>query len=99
MKIDDNILTMDKIGEIMDDFLKRNEINMLVTLPEGSMKAEIQDNIGMGSVVHFYILLASFPTIFKEMFELLNLDEENKENLIDALLDLVKKETLNIDKK
>ena len=39
-------LTLEKFGEIMDEFLKNNEIRMLITLPEGTVEPQIQDNIG-----------------------------------------------------
>ncbi len=85
-------LTAERFGEIMDDFLKKNEINMLITLPEGTLEPRISDNTGMGPVVQFYILLAAIPTVFKAMFELMGLDENEKESLIDGMLELVKNE-------
>lgn len=85
-------LTTERFGEIMDDFLEKNEINMLITLPEGTLEPRISDNTGMGSVVQFYILLATIPTVFKAMFELTGLDENEKESLIDGMLELVKNE-------
>ena len=89
-------LTIEKFGEIMDDFLnlKENEINMLITLPEGSIEPQIQDNIAMGCVVQFYILLATLPTVFKEMFRMMNLDETKEESLIDSMLEMVKGEVM-----
>ncbi len=87
-------LTIEKFGEIMDDFLKENEINMLITLPEGSIEPQIQDNIAMGCVVQFYILLATLPTVFKEMFRTMNLDETKEESLIDSMLEMVKGEVM-----
>lgn len=84
-------LTIEKFGEIMDDFLRENEINMLITLPEGSIEPRIQDNTGMGWVVQFYILLAALPPVFKGMFEMM---ESEKESLIDGMLELVKNELM-----
>lgn len=85
-------LTIEKFGEIMNDFLKENKINMLITLPEGSIEPQIQDNIAMGCVVQFYILLATLQTVFKEMFRTMNLDETEEENLIDLMMEMVKGE-------
>lgn len=42
-------LTIEKFGEIMDGFLQENEIDLLITLPEGSMDPKLQDNAGMGA--------------------------------------------------
>lgn len=88
-------LTIEKFGEIMDDFLKSNEINMLITLPEGTEEPKISDNTGMGCVVQFYILLAAIPAVFKTMFETMGLDENKKESLINGMLELVKGELMN----
>ena len=40
-----NELDLDKFGEIMYDFLKKNEIRMLITLPEGSIEPVVEDNM------------------------------------------------------
>ena len=88
-------LTIEKLGEIMDDFMKENEIKMLITLPKGSMEPKIQDNIGLGCVAWFYILLDALPTVFQTMFETLELDKDKKESLIDGMLELVKNELMN----
>ena len=87
-------LTIEKYGEIMDDFLKENEIKMLVTLPEGSIEPKIQDNTSLGCVVQFYILLAALPAVFQTMFETMELDKNKKESLIDGMLELVKNELM-----
>lgn len=34
-------LTIDSFGEIMDQFLKDNEICMLLTLPEGTLDVQV----------------------------------------------------------
>lgn len=88
-------LTIEKFEEIMDDFLKENEIHMLITLPEGTEETKISDNTGMGCVVQFYILLAAIPAVFEEMFEVMEMDESKKESLIDGMLKLVKGELMN----
>ena len=86
-------LTIEKFGEIMDDFLRENEINMLITLPEGSIEPRIQDNTGMGCVVQFYILLSALPPVFKGIFEMV---ESENESLIDGMLELVKNELMSL---
>ena len=44
-----NELDLDKFGEIMDDFLKKNEIRMLITLPEGSIEPVVEDNVDLAA--------------------------------------------------
>lgn len=90
----DEKLTIERFGEIMDDFLKENEINMLLTLPEGTIEPKISDNTGMGCIVQFYILLAALPEVFEKLFEVLLLDKNKKEELVDDMLGMVKKELI-----
>ena len=88
-------LTIEEFGEIIDAFLKKNEINMLITLPEGTDKPQIRDNTGLGCTVQFYILLAAIQPVFKEMLETLEPGETQKESLIDGMLELVKDDLMN----
>lgn len=92
-------LQIEKFGEIIDDFLKKNEIKMLITLPEGSIEPKIKDNTGLGCVVQFYILLNALPEVFRKVFETMELDEHKKESLIDGILELVKDELMKIEKR
>lgn len=50
-------LNIETLGKIIDQFLTENEVNMLITLPKGSLDAQIQENIKLGSVARFYIFL------------------------------------------
>ena len=43
-------LNIETFGKIIDQFLTENEVNMLITLPKGSLDAQIQENIKLGSV-------------------------------------------------
>lgn len=72
-------LDLDKFGEIMDNFLKKNEIQMLLTIPEGSNEFHVKDNVGLGSVVHFYILLGGIGTVLEEMLRDMGIDKESEE--------------------
>ena len=58
-------LSIDAFGEIVDEFLKENEIHMTITLPEGSVTPVIKDNIGTVSVLQFYILLNTVGVVVK----------------------------------
>ena len=37
-------LNIETLGKIIDQFLTENEVNMLITLPKGSLDAQIQEN-------------------------------------------------------
>ena len=94
-----NELNLDKFGEIMDDFLKKNEIRMLVTLPAGSIEPVVEDNVGLGSTVHFYILLNSIGTVCQQLRKDMGIDNKSAEwaNVVRALLKMVEAELLNDD--
>ena len=91
-----NELDLDKFGEIMDDFLKKNEIGLLVTLPEGSIEPVVEDNVGLGSTVHFYILLNSIGTVCEQMQKDMGIDKASVEwaNVVHELLKMVEAELL-----
>ena len=94
-----NELNLDKFGEIMDDFLKKNEIRMLVTLPEGSIDPVVEDNVGLGSTVHFYILLNSIGAVCEQMQKDMGIDKASAEwvNVVHELLKMVEGELLEVD--
>ena len=94
-----NELDLDKFGEIMDDFLKKNEIQMLITLPKGSIEPVVEDNVGLGSTVHFYILLNSIGTVCQQMQKDMGIDNKSEEwaNVVHVLLKMVEAELLEDD--
>ena len=55
-------MDIDKFGEIIDEFLKVNHVQMLIDMPEGTEDVTIKDNVGMGPTVHFYILLQALTS-------------------------------------
>lgn len=92
-------LDLDSFGEIVDRFLKENEVKMLLTLPEGTLDVQVMDNTGLGSVVRFYILLNAIGPICGAMLKDMGIDGQSKEweQTVDTLLDMVKKEILQMD--
>ncbi len=87
-------LTLDKFGEIMDNFLTKNHIQMLVDMPKGTQNVTIIDNTGAGPVIHFYILLKALPAVFKKLAEMIEINPA--EDFIDTTLGMVKSEILKV---
>ena len=92
-------LDLDTFGDLMDEFIKQNEINMLLTIPEGSMEVKVQDNVNAGGVMQFYIALNAIPHIAVAMKEDmkrggLELDKDKWEDVVDSLLSLLKTELM-----
>ena len=92
------MMDLDKFGELMDDFLKKEEVCMLVKLPEGTLEAEVEDNIGAGSVTQFYFLLQAFESIAKQMRSDIELKEKNDwDSVVDGLLKILRKDLLEVE--
>lgn len=87
-------LNIDKFGEMMDEFLLETDVQMLIRMEEGTMQPDIQDNIGAGPVMQFYILLHALEEVIDSFFATGLFDPDKKEDLIDSLLQLVKKDVL-----
>ena len=87
-------LDPDSFGEIMDKFILENEVGMSIIMPEGTIEPEIQDNTGMGPVMQFYILLNALVTVVKNVTDLMGIEKDARENLVDGILDLVKKDIM-----
>lgn len=92
----DKKFNLDSFGKIIDDFLEQNTIHMLLTLPEGTLDVQVQDNTGLGSVVQFYILTNSIKTIAKSMRKDMGIDGKSPEwgKTVDTLLDMIRNEML-----
>lgn len=92
-------LTINSFGEIMDQFLKDNEICMLLTLPEGTLDVQVQDNAHLGSVVRFYILLNSIKPICDAVLKDMGIDRKSTEweEVADTLLGMIKDEIMGGD--
>ena len=90
-------LDLDTFGEIVDEFLKENEIQMFITIPKGSITPEVRDNVGLGPVVHFYILLKALTTVVKETVDVMSIDAGSPEweHTVDAILSLVKQDIMD----
>lgn len=81
-------LMLEKFGDIMDGVLEQNDVRMLIHMPEGTKEPVVQDNIGLGPVVHFFILMNTISSVFDEFRDIL--DENLEEDFIDEVLKLIK---------
>ena len=92
-------LNIETFGEIVDQFLTENEVNMLITLPKGSLDAQIQENINLGSVVRFYIFLNCINPIVDELAKELEIDKTSAEweEVVNTYLAMIKKELIGGD--
>ena len=86
-------MDLDRFGEIIDSFLKDNNIAMLIKVPEGTLDPVVKDNTGMGSVIKFYILILALKTICKEVRSDMSIASQEKwEGAIDGIFEIVKRD-------
>ena len=90
---DENIIK--KFGELVDDILTKSDVGMLVRFPKGTLTPTIEDNIELGPVLQFYMLLNALEVVFRDVLEQAKVDPEKKEALIDGLLALVKNDLMD----
>ena len=89
-------LNIETLGKIIDQFLTENEVNMLITLPKGSLDVQIQENIKLGSVVRFYIFLNCIKPIVEGFAKEAEIDKTSAEweGIVDTYLAMIKKEII-----
>lgn len=98
------LFDIDTLGKIMDDFLKKNDIQLLVELPEGTLEPKLTDNTMMGPAIQLYILTAAIGPVIRDIWNMTKKDGSpmmkpgSKEKFVDDVLKLVKKDILE-DKK
>lgn len=85
-------LTLEKFGEIMDQVLTENEVQMLITLPEGTQEAKLQDNLHLGGVPQFYILLKAVKAAYRNIHDLI--DNEDEEEFVDGMMEMLKQDIM-----
>ena len=89
-------ISLDTIGGIMDDFITKNECQMLITFPAGSSNPEIKDNMGIGPVGAFYFILKAITPTMNDLFSMFERGggKLDRAETVDALLRLVRAELL-----
>lgn len=101
---------IDIYGEVIDDFLKENEIQMLVSFPEGSMNPEITSSFSYSKlskssnesipIMDLYILMHALKKVITNLYSMQDLmDASKKGEMLDAIFELVKSEIMNEEKK
>lgn len=92
-------LNLDSFGEIIDRFLMDNEVQMLLTLPKGTIGVQVQDNTGLGSIVQFYILLNAIKPICDAVLKDMGIERKSAEweKVVDTLLGMIKGEIMGGD--
>ena len=87
---------LDKMSESIDGFLKDNTIQMVITLPKGSMDADIRSSVTDlgGDVMDLYILTHAIRKCVDNLCKTGPLDPDKKDLMLDGLFDMIKGEIL-----
>lgn len=83
-------LDIDRFGEIIDEALKKSEVQLLVTLPAGTLEAETDSNVEGGPVMDFYILLNALKTVVRNVVTIMDPDPERIGSMYDELFAILK---------
>lgn len=90
----------DKELKIIDNYIKENEIELLVTMPKGTIVPEVKDNTGLGAVMQLYILMAAIEPTLTRMWNMKRKDGKrvfnagDKGRLVDSVLQLVREDIM-----
>ena len=89
-------LDMNKFEEIINDFLTKNEVHMLLTMPEGTQEVSVQDNTSLGPVVQFFFILNAIVSVCKAMQEQIGIDPDSEDwaKVVDTMLSMVRRDIL-----
>ena len=82
-------LDLDTLGEIMDEFIHKSKVGLLVTKEEETDEWHVE-GVGCGSVVDFYIYLNALEPIYLQMLKDMR-GQMDAEMLADALTELMHK--------
>lgn len=82
-------LDLDTFGEIMDDFIHKNKVGLMVLKEADSDDWEVT-GVGMGAVMDFYIFLNALEPIFVTMLEQMK-GEIEVEKLAESMSELLKR--------
>ena len=81
-------LDLDTFGEIMDDFIHKSKVGLMVLKEANSDDWEVT-GVGMGAVMDFYIFLNALEPIYLAMLEQME-GRMDAEKLAESLSDLMK---------
>ena len=92
-------MNLDKFGEIIDNFLKENHVQMLIDMPEGTIQPVVNDNIKLGATIQFYIIINALVEVCKSMKKDIGIPDgytEDWDKTLDGILKLVKNDLLQV---
>ena len=87
-------LNINEVGRIMDELIYKNDIKLLISIPENSREINIQSNFFDTPATNLYIHLNALGKTFKDLLNTGMIDESKKEAFLDGMLQLVRNDIL-----
>lgn len=91
-KITDEMLL--ELGQKLDKWMEDAEIILTIRIPAGTTEQEVELNTGGNAMIESNILMTAFSNAYLRMYEELPLKEDSKEELLDDIFDMMKREIL-----
>lgn len=83
-------MEIDEFGAKVDELLTEKEIHLNITFQKGSLDPEFESNYQASPILNLYLLIRAMKKGLEDLLEFGNVDNERKENVIDALLEMIK---------
>lgn len=90
-------MEIDEFGAKVDELLTEKEIHLNITFRRGSLDPEFESNYQASPILNLYLLIRAMKKGLEDLLEFGNVDNERKENVIDALLKMVKNDIFDDD--
>lgn len=91
-KVTDEMLL--ELGQKLDNWMKEEEIVLTIRIPAGTDEQEVTLNTGGNALIESNILMTAFSNAYLRMYEELPLKEDSKEELLDEIFDMMKRNIL-----
>ncbi len=86
-------LNLDTFGELMNDFIRENEIRMLIELPKGTNEAVV--TCTDVHTIDFYVLLQAVCPVFVSVIDDMGGPEEvDAEGVLDGMWEIIRQDCL-----
>lgn len=88
-------MEIDEFGAKVDELLTEKKIHLNITFQKGSLDPEFESNYQASPILNLYLLIRSMKKGLEDLLEFGIVDEDRKENVIDALMEMLKNDILD----
>ena len=88
-------MEIDEFGAKVDELLTEKEIHLNITFQKGNLDPEFESNHQASPILNLYLLMLAMKKGLEDLLEFGIVDEDRKENVIDALMEMLKNDILD----